>query len=316
METRIALACAAGFAAEAILERFDESGLAPDSLVLLDGQAHAGERLAYGGTHLRVEDQAGFDFGNCSLLLLPQFEPDLAERAVAAGCILLSHELPRDLPLLYTGDSRDEPVVDYSADRFRVAGPELACLLPPLLLLERNFGIEATSLVTLRSAEFCGRAGVEELAAQTISLLNAREAANTVFPAQLAFNLLPGRADPDLLSDLQDILVNSSYTAMQQSVTVPLFHGFAAAVQLRLAASFDLGAVERCLAGAERLCIRHDQASPIVDCNQSFSGVITQLETYPDQPMDLQFWIVADPLRYGLANNYVNVTEFLLKSFL
>ncbi|MDJ0777361.1 MAG: Asd/ArgC dimerization domain-containing protein [Gammaproteobacteria bacterium] len=316
MEARIALAPAAGLAAEAILERLDESGLPPDSLVLLDVATHAGERLAYGGTHLRIEDQAEYDFGDCALLLLPQQDPALVERAAAAGCIVLSHELPRSLPLLFTAPGQQEPVLDYTADRFRVAGPELACILPSLVLLERNFGLEAVNLVTLRSAEFHGRAGVEELAAQTISLLNAREAAHAIFPAQLAFNLLPERGDPGLLADLRGILVNSSYTAMQQSVNVPLFHGFVAALQLRLATRFDLAEVEGCLAGGDRLLVRHEQTSPISDCNQSFSGIISQLETNPDQPPDLQFWIVADPLRYGLANNYVNVTEFLLKSYL
>ena len=315
MKTRIALAAASGLASEAILERLNESGLAPDSLVLLDDQAHAGERLAFGNTHLRIEDQADFDFGDCALTLMPEPDMELVERAASAGCVVISHRLSEDEPLLFT-DSGEEPAIDYTADRFRVASPQLACLLPTLLLLERNFGIESVNLTLLHSAEFYDRAGIEELAAQTIGLLNSRQAVHNVFPAQLAFNLLPRPGDPGLLADLRSVLVNSSYTAMQQSVNVPLFHGFAAAVQLRLVAAFDLGDVERCLTRGERLRIREDQASPITDCNQSFDGIITQLETNPEQPQDLQFWILADPLRYGLANNYVNVTEFLLKSFL
>ncbi len=315
METRIALAAPTGLAGEAILERLNESGLASDSVVLLDNQAHAGERLAFGNTHLVIEDQADFDFGSCGLVLLPEPDTELVERAAAEGCIVVSHRLPQDEALLFV-DGVEDPVLDYTADRFRVASAELSSLLPPLLLLERNFGIESVNLTLLHSAEFFGKAGVEELATQTISLLNARPAEHSVFPAQLAFNLLPRPGDPGLLADLRSVLVNNSYTAMQQSVTVPLFHGFVAAVQVRLVAAFDLGDVERCLSGDDRLQIRTDLASPIADCNQSFSGIITQLETNPEQPQDLQFWMLADPLRYGLANNYVNVTEFLLKSFL
>ena len=57
-------------------------------------------------------------------------------------------------------------------------------------------------------------------------------------------------------------------------------------------------------------------SSPITDCNQSFNCTISGLEQALNQPNKLQFWLVADPLRYGLTSNYVNVVDILLKSFL
>ena len=72
MEHRVALACAGGLEAEAILEKLPESGLAPDSLVLLDDESRRGTRLGYGSGYLVVQDKSEFDFSGCALLLLPQ----------------------------------------------------------------------------------------------------------------------------------------------------------------------------------------------------------------------------------------------------
>jgi len=176
--------------------------------------------------------------------------------------------------------------------------------------------IDRINITHLRSAEFAGKAGVEELASQTINLLNAREAKASVYPDQIAFNLLATDADPRFAADLNLFLGNNSYSLMQQSINVPVFHGFMAAVQLRFTAEVDFDGAKQRLAGLDKVILKSDLASPISDCNQSFSCVISQLEQAPNQPSSLQFWLIADPMRYGLANNYVNVTDFLLKSFL
>ena len=182
--------------------------------------------------------------------------------------------------------------------------------------LDRLQAIERLNLTLVRSAEFSGRAGVDELASQTINLLNAREARPSVFAEQIAFNMFPQSADTRLGADLSQFLGTISYPPTMQSLNVPVFHGFAAAVQLQFAADIDFIECQKLLAGLENVLVKQASAGPISDCNQSFSCVISHLEQAQDQPSSLQFWLIADPMRYGLANNYVNVVEFLLKSFL
>jgi aspartate-semialdehyde dehydrogenase len=111
-------------------------------------------------------------------------------------------------------------------------------------------------------------------------------------------------------------LGNSSCSIALQTVNVPLFHGFAAAVQVGFDAEVLLKDCKRRLSAIDNLTIKDSDSSPISDCNQSFGCVISHLQQSSNQPSNLQFWMVADPMRYGLANNYVNVADFLLKSFL
>ena len=316
MEHRIALSHASGVAAEAILEKLAESGITPDSLILLDHESNLGRRLPFAGGNLSLQDQRTFDLSSCALLLMPEADAELESAALLHGCLLVSHTVSPDSPPIFIADATAAPDISYTQTSLRLTGPELSCLLPALIELNRLCPIEQLNVTLLRSAEFHGKAGVDELASQTVNLLSSRAAESSVFEQQIAFNLLPEIVDPLIEVDLRQIMGNSSYNMELQSVNVPIFHGLVVAVQLRFESSVSIGDCQSCLEALDRVIVKKGPASPISDCNQSFSCVLSGLEQSPDQPSSLRFWMISDPMRYGLANNYVNVTDFLLKSFL
>jgi len=316
MDHRIAISHASGIAAEAILEKLSESGIAPDSLFLLDNEAHVGKRLPYAGGRIAIRDQHGFDFSQSALLLMPEADAEIESTAIAQGCLLLSHLIERESPAIFMSDAEAAPNISYTETSLRLAGAELCCLLPILQALDRMQSIAHLGVTLIRSVEFHGKPGVDELASQTVNLLNTRQVVPSVFPEQIAFNVLPEAADSRIISDLDHFLGTISYSPMVQTLNVPLFHGFAAAVQLRFESDIALIDCRKRLESLDNLSVKQGSASPISDCNQSFSCVISHLEQVTNQHSGLQFWMIADPMRYGLANNYVNVAEFLLKSFL
>jgi aspartate-semialdehyde dehydrogenase len=316
MQTRIALSHASSVAAGAILEGLAESGIAADQLVLLDHEANIGQRLPYAGRYLGLQDQLEFDLSGCALLLMPEADAELELAALQQGCLLVSHAISSAATPIFVNRQQAPPAIEYTQTSLRLAGPELSCLLPVLLELERMQAIAELHMTLLCSVEFHGKAGVDELATQAVNLLNARPVIPAVFAEQIAFNLLPEGANSALISDLADILGNNSYFATVQSVNVPIFHGFAASVQIRFESAVDLEDCEKRLSALDMVTVSKTTATPISDCNQSFSCVISHLEQVEGQRAGLQFWMITDPMRYGLANNYVNVTDFLLKSFL
>jgi len=316
MTHRIAISHASGIASEAILEKLPECGITPDSLVLLDHESNVGKRLPFAGGYLSIQDQSQYDLSSCALLLMPEADSEMEAVALNHGCLLLSHAIKSDSPALFVTGGGVQPDISYTQSSLRLAGAEASSLLPVLLQLNRIEAIEQMNITLLRSAEFQGKAGVDELASQTVSLLNTRPIEPTVYAQQIAFNLLPESADPDIETDIRHFLGNTSYSAALQTVNVPIFHGLVAAVQLSFAADISLEDCKSCLATLEMVALTNQPASPISDCNQSFSCTVNQLEQVSNQPSSVQFWMIADPMRYGLANNYVNVTDFLLKSFL
>lgn len=316
MEHCIALSHASGIAAEAILEKLPETGITKDSLILLDHESNLGKRLPFAGGNLGLQDQRNFDMSSCALLLMPEADPELESAALQYGCLLVSHAIGSDTPPIFIADKTATPDISYTQTSLRLTGPEVSCLLPVLLELNRLCPIAQLNVTLLRSAEFHGKAGVNELASQTINLLNSQAAESSVFEQQIAFNLLPGKTDPLIEPDLRQIMGNSSYNMGLQSVNVPIFHGLVAALQLHFESSVSIGDCQGLLQGLDKVTVKKGPVSPITDCNQSFSCVISGLEQPLNQPSSLQFWMISEPMRYGLANNYVNVTDFLLKSFL
>ena len=316
MEHRVALSHASSLAAEAILERLSESGITSDSLVLLDNELNVGKRLPFGGGYLALQDQNQFDFSSCALLLMPEADPELETVALEQGCLLLGHALESESPALFMGNDGTQPEIPYTQSRLRLPGAEVSCLLPILLELDRLEKIEHLNVTFLRSAEFHGKAGVDELASQTVNLLSSRTVEPSVYTQQIAFNLLPDSIGPKIENDIRHFLGNNSYSIALQSVNVPVFHGLVAAVQLRFASAISFDDLERRLGGLDKVTVAKASVGLISVSNQSFSCTISHLEQAPNQPSNIQFWMITDPLRYGLANNYVNVTDFLLKSFL
>lgn len=316
MEHVIALSHASGLAAGAVLEKLPESGITPDSLVLLDHEANVGKRLPFAGGYLSIQDQFEFDLSSCALLLMPEADRELEEAALNQGCLLVSHAIENDSPALFIAGDDAQPDIGYTQTRLRLAGAELSSLLPALLELNSIEPIEHINITLLRSAEFHGKAGVEELASQTVNLLNSKAVEPSVYAQQIAFNLLPETIDPFIEADIRNFLGNNLNSVVLQTVNVPVFHGLVAAVQLSFASNINLDDCKRRLDALAKVTVKKGVSSPISDCNQSFRCTISQLEQVPNQPSNLQFWMIVDPMRYGLANNYVNVTGFLLKSFL
>jgi len=269
---------------------------------------------------LGVQDQDGFDLSECALLLMPETDTDLATAAMAQGCLLVSHAITSDTAPIFMPDVHSPPALSYNQTSLRLAGPELSSLLPVLLELNREHAIVRLNATLLRSAEFSGKAGLDELATQTVNLFNSKDVESRIYPQQIAFNLLPETPDPVLVTDLRGILGNNSYSetlsVTLQSVNVPVFHGLMVAVQIYFDAKISFEDCKNRLSRLDKVTIKDGLVSLISDCNQSFSCIISLLEQTPDQPSELHFWMITDPMRYGLANNYVNVTDFLLESFL
>jgi len=315
MKPTVALSHAGGFASQAILEKLPESGITPDSLVLLDDESRAGSRYAFAGSYVKSANQYDFDLSNCAVLLMPEADSELEQAAKSQGCLLVSHRIQRDSPAVFCSNGQNIEIA-YSETSLRLAGPELSCLLPILLELDRLCPIRRVNATLMRSAEFYGKAAVDELASQTVNLLNAREVKAAVYADQIAFNLLPEPAESLITDDLGHILGKSSYSNQIQIISAPVFHGFVASIQLDFDANIALKTCKQRLSSLENVVVKNGPASQISDCNQSFNCVISLLEQLPKQSSSLQFWMIADSMRYGIANNYGNVTDFLLKSFL
>ena len=313
---RIAITHAGESLVEAILEKLTESGLTPDLVVLLGDESKVGVKLAFGGSYLSVEDQYEFDYSECSLVLLTQRDDQIALKLESQSALVLSHVHGDGQSLIYVANNNAELNISYTQQNIQLVSAEMACLLGVLPALHAHKAIATINTTFLRSVESKGKAGVDELAGQTVELLNGRDITPAVYPLQIAFNIIPAMPIPDFNDDLARLLGDANIECAHQIVDVPVFHGLAVSVQLSFQSKIDLKQCEKIFKELENVLYKTETSTPITDCKQSFTCTISGLEQAKNQPNKMQFWLVADPLRYGLTANYVNAVDILVKSFL
>ncbi len=310
---KLALTHASSLLAEVILEQLAESGLAPDSLVLLDGEDQYGGRLAYAGTHLNVQNQYGYDYEDLDAVFLLAQDDELESMLVYADCAVIGHAMDSamDAPLL------DLSVADgpLSKGLNRIPSAETATLLTVLGPMMDQFAVQSVQVVNVLSAALFGQQAVASLAAQTVSLLNSRDAERGPFDLQLAFNMLPQATDNSLDQELQKCL-GADVLVSQHSIIAAALHGMVQSVSLTFNDAVETGAVERLLEAVDNVRIEREPVSPFTHCRHGTSMVIYDLCHPQKDAKRLHFWIIADSIRNGLVQNYLKVKDILLNSYL
>ena len=314
-KSNIAITHADESLAEAILEKLTESGLTSDSVFLLGDESKVGVKLPFGGGYLAVEDQHEFDYSSCSLVLLTQRDDQIALKLESQSALVLSHVHGDGQALIYAETHNAKLDISYTQKNIQLVSAEMGCLLGVLLALHTHTAISTINITFLRSVELKGKVGVDELAGQTVELLNGRDITPYIYPVQIAFNIIPAMAITAFNDDLARLLGDDNIECVHQIIDVPVFHGLGASVQLSFQSKIDLIQCEKRLKELDNVVYKKTTSSPITDCNQSFNCTISGLEQADNEPNRIQFWLVADPLRYGLTTNYVNVVDILLKSF-
>jgi len=331
----VAVVGATGLVGEALISILGERDFPVGNFFPLASARTAGKKLELGGKYFTVKDVTEFDFQQAQFVVFCAADAVSAEyvpKATAAGCVVVDTSSQfvddEDVPLVIP-EVNAQAISSY-AERRIVVSPDSATiqLLVALKPIYDAVGIERINVVNYQAATALGRAGMDELAGQTIALLNMQEVKREVFPQQQAFNLLPQvdeledngylscemkmvRAPQKILDD-GDILINAT------TVQAPVFFGHSQAVQVETGAK--LGAEEaqellRQAPGVEVLAEASAEAGPTAVTHAAGGDAVFVGRIREDisQSCGLNLWIVADNVRKGAALNSVQILELLVK---
>jgi aspartate-semialdehyde dehydrogenase len=290
---------------------FSESGISPDSLVLLDDNDHQGERRAFGNTYLKIEDQHAYDYEDVLAVLLLSNDKELESLLQHADCAVIGHAIS---PEAEANSLNPVAIEDIPPGLSRIAGAEVATLVQVLGALVKDLSATSLQVVNVLSAALYGQAAVESLASQTVALLNSQDPAPGPFNQQLAFNMLPRPADPLTQAQLAELLDPRLEISMHSIVAAAL-HGMVQSVDISFADPVELSAIGRLLGQVGELRSRDSAVSPLSDCRHGAKPVIYDLHHPQNDAKRVHFWIIADSIRNGLAQNYLRLMRVLLKSF-
>ncbi len=307
----IAITHASSLLAEVLIQQMAESGIKSDSVVLLDTSDEAGNRLAYGDTYLSVGDQYEYDYEDLTAVLLLQSDAELESLLQHSDTYVISHYRDQKTEALYLLDQN----LPAKPATIKLPCAEVSTLMVVIKPLLQSTAIKSLHSVNVLSAALYGKSGIEQLARQTINLLNSREAENSLFPLQLAFNMLPEVSSDELEYQLS-VALGGAIDCSISNILVPAMHGMALSVSLQLADEITLEEAIKRFSAIDGVTLSNQPVSPLTHCQNRSEVVVFDLNQPQKDAKRLHFWIIADSIRNGLVQNYLNILEVLLKSFL
>jgi aspartate-semialdehyde dehydrogenase len=171
-----------------------------------------------------------------------------------------------------------------------------------------------TATVVQPASEFDQR-GVEELAQQTITVLNVHSVPTEVFDRQLAFNLYPAREHREAFVVSQVRAVTDVRAQVALSITQgTIFHGHTFSLFVKVDGNVDQAAIEGALKQNPAIAFPEgDQEFGTIDAAGKDEVLVAEVRADAAVPGGFWIWAVCDNLRRSSALNAVLVAEKALR---
>jgi aspartate-semialdehyde dehydrogenase len=334
----VAVVGATGAVGEAMLSILEERNFPVGEVYALASSKSVGKRIPFKGGSLKVEDLATFDFSKAQIGLFSaggSISAEYAPKAVAAGCVVVdntSHfRYDDDIPLVVP-EVNPEKIADYK-NRGIIANPNCSTIqmLVALKPIYDAAGIDRINVCTYQAVSGTGRKGIDEVVKQTAKLLNGQPIECSVYPKQIAFNVLPQidvfmengytKEEMKMVWETKKILGDDTVKVNATAVRVPVFYGHSEAVHIETKEKIDADTVRELLAKAPGVTVLDERK------NGGYPTAVTESSGHDDvfvgrirndisHPMGMDMWVVGDNVRKGAALNSVQIAEILVKNYI
>lgn len=331
---RIAVVGATGTVGQTMLEILAERKFPATEVIALASERSAGELVSFGKKTLTVRNLAEYDFNGTAIAL---FSPGAkvsavhAPRAAAAGCVVIDNSsqfrYDADVPLVI---AEVNPQVLTQRPRGIIANPNCSTIqmLVALAPIQRAVGISRINVATYQSVSGAGRSGLEELARQTLAMLNFQAVEPAKFPFQIAFNLIPQidefqdngytKEEMKMVWETRKIFADDTIGVNATAVRVPVFYGHAEALHIETRGKISAAQVRALLESAPGVEVVDEHraggyATPVSHAAGNDPVFVSRIRDDISHPHGIALWVVADNIRKGAALNAVQLAELVAK---
>jgi aspartate-semialdehyde dehydrogenase len=329
----VAVVGATGAVGEAMLAILAERQFPVGTLHLLASERSAGEKLAYGGRQIVVQDLATFDPAGVDIALFSAggtVSKKYAPAFAAAGAVVIDNSsafrYDDDVPLV-VAEVNPEKIAD--RPRGIIANPNCSTMqmLVALAPIHRAAGIERINVATYQSVSGAGRSAMEELGRQTAAMLNFQPHEPAKFPVQIAFNLIPHidefldngytKEEMKMVWETRKILGDERIRVNPTAVRVPVFLGHSEAVHLETTRKLTADEARALLEAAPGVEVVDDREAggyptPVTHAAGTDAVYVGRIREDLSHPHGLDLWIVSDNIRKGAALNAVQLAELVV----
>ncbi|ELP5480342.1 aspartate-semialdehyde dehydrogenase [Salmonella enterica] len=330
----IAILGATGAVGEALLETLAERQFPVGEIYALARHESAGEHLRFGGKSVIVQDAADFDWTQAQLaFFVAGAEASAAwiDDATNAGCLVIDSSglfaLEPDVPLVVP-EVNPYVLADYrNRNVIAVADSLTSQLLAALKPLIDQGGLSRIAVTSMLSASAQGKKAVDALAGQSAKLLNGIPIdEDDFFGRQLAFNMLPLLPDREgsvrqerrIVDEVRKILQDDGVMISASVVQSPVFYGHAQMVSFEALRPLAAEEAREAFSRGEDIVLSEETDYPtqVGDASSNPQLSIGCVHNDYGMPEQIQFWSVADNVRFGGALMAVKIAEKLVQEYL
>ncbi len=327
----VAVAGATGAVGREMLEILEERKFPMSELVLLASERSEGERLEFCGRNWTVKKLNKDSFKGVDIALFSAGAArslEFAPEAVKAGAVVIDNSsafrMDPNVPLVV-------PEVNLHAIARHsgiIANPNCSTIgmVVALKPLHDKAKIKRIVVTTFQSVSGTGKKAMDELAEQTVALLNFRDVETKVYPHQIAFNCLPHidsfldsgytKEEMKMVNETRKIMEDESIRVTATTVRVPVFRCHAESINIETEKKLSANEARAILSSAPGVIVYDDPkknlyplAIDVAGKDEVYVGRIREDESVP---AGINMWIVSDNLRKGAALNAVQIGEYLI----
>jgi aspartate-semialdehyde dehydrogenase len=333
MSLRVAVVGATGSVGSTILGVMRERSFPAAEVVPFASERSAGRTIDHGGLDLEVQalspeaiqgfDVALFSAGGAA-------SREWAPRFAEAGCVVVDNSstwrMEEHVPLVVAEVNPDA----LDGHRGIVANPNCSTMQMVMALkpIHDAAAIERIVISTYQSTSGTGQRAVEELHDQARAVLEAEEIESSVYPHQIAFNVLPQvetfkdgddytTEERKMMAETRKILGDQSLRISATCVRVPVYNAHSESVNVQTREDLSPEECREILSAFPGVVVVDEPAAgryPMpIDAAGRDEVFVGRIRRDPSHERCLNLWIVSDNLRKGAATNAVQLAELLLQ---
>ncbi|MEM9086960.1 MAG: aspartate-semialdehyde dehydrogenase [Pseudomonadota bacterium] len=333
MGYRVAVVGATGNVGREMMQILAEREFPVDEVAAVASSRSQGTEVEFGdtGRMLKCQNIEHFDFSGWDIALFSAGggpSKEYAPKAAASGCVVIDNSsywrTDPDVPLIVPEVNPD--AIDGYTNKNIIANPNCstAQLVVALKPLHDAAKIKRVVVSTYQSVSGSGKAGMDELFEQSRAIFVGDPVEPSVYPAQIAFNVIPHGGD-----FLDDGSTTEEWKMMVETkkildpkikltatcVRVPVFVSHSEAVNIEFENEISASQAQEILREAPGIMLvdkREDggYVTPVEAAGDS-ATYVSRVRDDPTVENGLSLWCVSDNLRKGAALNAVQIAELL-----
>ena len=327
----VAVCGATGAVGREMLKTLEQRRFPVKKLIALASGKSAGKKLPFNGGEITVQELGPNSFEGVDVALFSagaSVSKEFGPIAAKAGAVVIDNSsawrMDPDVPLVV-------PEVNMAAAANRpkgiIANPNCSTIQMVVALkpLHDAARIKHIIVSTYQATSGKGQAAVEDLLAQTRAALAGGAVVPTVFPGQIAFNVISDwkAGDGDyseeelkMVFETKKILGDQSIGVSPTTVRVPVVVGHSEAIHVQFHKPLHAAEAKKILEHAPGVALMSDAYAPgkhpqPIHVAGEDAVHVGRIRDDLAIPGALNLWVVGDNLRKGAALNAVQIAEAL-----